>query len=168
LFGRLLQSANYIFGFHGARGLQNPHPLLVHFPIAFLTAAPIVYLLAWLKGDETWAWSGLWILALGTLGAAAAVWTGLGASDSVMIAPSVREHILIYHRALMMAAFGLSIIMSSWALIAPPLPRRWRGVFIAMLLVMAALISIGADFGGWMVYGYNAGGSLPQPIEFSS
>jgi hypothetical protein len=25
----------------------------------------------------------------------------------------------------------------------------------------------GADYGGWMVYRYNAGGSLPQPIEFS-
>jgi hypothetical protein len=36
-----------------------------------------------------------------------------------------------------------------------------------MLFVMAGLVVIGADFGGWMVYGYNAGGSLPQPIEFS-
>jgi hypothetical protein len=25
----------------------------------------------------------------------------------------------------------------------------------------------GADYGAWMVYSYNAGGSMPQPIEFS-
>ena len=107
------------------------------------------------------------MLALGTLGAAIAVWTGLRASEGVMIAPSVREHILVYHRAIMLIVFALSLALFLWALRARPMPRRGRGAFVALLLMMTVLIAIGADFGGWMVYSYNAGGSLPQPIEFS-
>jgi hypothetical protein len=37
-----------------------------------------------------------------------------------------------------------------------------------MLLVMVALIVKGADYGGRMVYDYNAGGNAcGQPIDFS-
>ena len=47
------------------------------------------------------------------------------------------------------------------------MPRRGRIAFVALMLLMASLIVKGADYGAWMVYGYNAGGMLPQPIEFS-
>lgn len=164
---RLLAGAKYLLGFHGASSLQNLHPLVIHFPIAFLTGAALIYLLAWIARREAWAWTGLWLLALGTLGAAIAVWTGLRATAGVMIAPSVRDHILVYHRAVMLIVFALSLALSLWALSARPMPRRGRSAFVLLLCLMTALVAIGADFGGWMVYGYNAGGSLPQPIEFS-
>jgi uncharacterized membrane protein len=163
----LFAEARYLLEFHGTNSLQNLHPLVIHFPIAFLTGASLLYVLAWIARREAWAWTGLWMLALGTLGAALAVWTGLRASVGVMIAPSVREHILVYHRTVMLIVFALSLALSLWALNARPMPQRGRGAFVALLLTMTALIVIGADFGGWMVYGYNAGGSLPQPIEFS-
>ncbi len=102
-----------------------------------------------------------------TLTAAVAVYTGLRADDGVMIAPSVREHILYYHKRYMLAVFTLSVVLSTWALIARPMPMRGRWAFLLLLLMLAGLITKGADYGGWMVYGYNAGGSLPQPIEFS-
>jgi uncharacterized membrane protein len=167
LLERLLAGAKYLFGFHGASGLQNLHPLVVHFPIAFLFGALLMYLLAWIARRETWAWTGLWMLTLGTVGAGVAVWTGLRASASVMIAPSVRDHILVYHRGLMLIVFALSLALCLWALSARPMPRRGRSVFVMLFCIMTLLLAIGADFGGWMVYGYNAGGSLPQPIEFS-
>jgi len=167
LLARLLNQADYLLAFHGLRSLQNYHPLFVHFPIAFLLGATLVYASAWVAGHETWAWTGLWMLLLGTLGGAASVWTGLGAWNSVMVAQSVRDHILVYHRALMLIVFALSLVLSVWALSARPMPRRGRIAFVALLFVTAALITIGADFGGRMVYSYNAGGSLLQPIEFS-
>jgi uncharacterized membrane protein len=163
----LFAGAHYLLGFHGAQSLQNLHPLVVHFPLAFLTGASLLYVLAWIARREAWAWTGLWMLALGTVGSALAVWTGLRASAGVMIAPSVREHILVYHRSVMLIVFALSLALSLWALSARPMPQRGRTAFVTLLLAMTALIAIGADFGGWMVYGYNAGGSLPQPIEFS-
>jgi hypothetical protein len=48
------------------------------------------------------------------------------------------------------------------------MPVRGRGAFLAMLVLVAALIAKGADYGGRMVYDYNAGGyACGQPIEFS-
>jgi hypothetical protein len=48
------------------------------------------------------------------------------------------------------------------------MPRVGRAGFLLLLLAMTAILVRGADYGGWMVFGYNAGGSLPQPVEFSS
>lgn len=151
----------------GEQGLQNIHPLLVHYPIAFLTGSILIYFLALIARRESLEWTGLWMLGLGALAAAAAVWTGLRAGDGVMVAPSVREHILEHHKHYMIAAFALSAVLAAWGAIARPMPRRGRAAFLALLLVMGAILIKGADYGGWMVYGYNAGGSLPQPIEFS-
>jgi uncharacterized membrane protein len=163
----LISAVEGQFGLPGARSLQNLHPLVIHYPVAFLTGAVLLYFIAWAMRRESWAWTGLWLLGLGTLAAAVAVYTGLRADDGVMIAPSVREHILYYHKRYMLAAFTLSVVLSTWALIAPPLPMRGRWAFLLLLLMLAGLITKGADYGGSMVYGYNAGGSLPQPIEFS-
>ena len=153
--------------FPGAERLQNIHPLIVHFPIAFLTASVPIYLLAWILRRELLESVGLWLLSLGTLGAAAAVYTGWVGSEGVMIAPSVREHILEYHKWLMLGVFCLSTVLTGWALLARPMPRKGRTLFVIGLMVMALILAKGADYGGWMVFGYNAGGSLPQPIEFS-
>jgi len=153
--------------FPGARGLQNLHPLVVHYPIAFLTVSVLIYFLAWILRNESLAVAGLWLLGLGTLGAAAAVATGLRGSQGVMVAPSVRQHILVYHQWSMLTVMAFSILLMGWAFIARPMPQKGRAYFLIGLLLMIAVLAKGADYGGWMVFGYNAGGSLPQPIEFS-
>src|ERR1700691_2741848 len=165
--GWMIARLRDLFSFPGARVLQNIHPLIVHYPVALLTAATLMYLMAWLAGREAWAWTGLWMLGLGTLAAAVAVWTGLRAGTGVMVAPAVREQILDQHRRVMLAVFALSLTLSAWAIIARPMPRRGRAGFVVLMIVMAILIARGADYGGWMVYGYNAGGSLPQPIDLA-
>lgn len=151
----------------GAAALQNLHPLIVHYPIAMLTGATAVYLAAAIARREQWAWLALWLLAFGALGATAAVWSGLRAGASVMVAPSVRAIILEHHEHLMIIAWVLSLLSLVWGVAGRPLPRRGGIGFLALLLMMSAILARGADYGGWMVYGYNAGGSLPQPIEFS-
>lgn len=77
--------------------LQNIHPLVVHFPIAFLTGAALLYVLSWIQRSASLASAGFYLLIAGTLAAAAAVGTGLYAEDGVMIARSVREHLLGIH-----------------------------------------------------------------------
>jgi uncharacterized membrane protein len=153
--------------FPGAAAAQNLHPLVVHFPIAFLTGAMLLYLAAWTTRHEDWGWPALWMLASGVLGGAAAIATGLRARDSVMVARSVRDHLLLQHEHAMIAAWTLSLISLAWALLARPMPRAGRIGFMFILLMMTLILAKGADYGGWMVFGYNAGGSLPQPIEFS-
>jgi uncharacterized membrane protein len=156
-----------IFRLPGLDALQNIHPLVVHFPIALLTIAALLYLVAWGWKRDSLAWPALWMLGLGAVGAALAAWTGLRADASVMVAQSIREHILIHHEQTMIAVLAMSVALTAWALLAPPMPRRGRLAFLALMVAMALLIVKGADYGAWMVYGYNAGGALPQPIEFS-
>jgi uncharacterized membrane protein len=156
-----------VMNWPGAAVLQNLHPLMVHYPIAMLTSATVVYLAAAIARRDRWAWLALWLLAFGALGATAAVWTGLRAGGAVMVAPAVRENILEHHEHLMITAWVLSLLALVWGVAGRPLPRRGGIGFLALLLMMSAVLARGADYGGWMVYGYNAGGSLPQPIEFS-
>jgi uncharacterized membrane protein len=164
----LLRAAAAEFSFPGAQHLQNIHPLVVHFPIALLFAAALIYWLGFLARRESWQWSGLWTLALGALGAAAAAATELYAAPGVMLAPSVKAALLAYHKRMMIGVAILSAALALWAIAARPMPVRGRGVFLAMLVLVAALIAKGADYGGRMVYDYNAGGyACGQPIEFS-
>ncbi len=159
--------ARELFQLRGLEAVQNLHPLVVHYPVALLTLAALLYVVAGTLKRDAWAWPALWMLAIGTLGAGIALWTGLRAGAGVMVAESVREHILVHHKQFMIAVFAMSVLLTAWALYAPPLPQRGRAVFLALMVVMAVVLMKGADYGAWMVYGYNAGGALPQPIEFS-
>ena len=152
----------------GVSHLQNLHPLFVHFPIAFLYGAAALYILASIRASETLKWSAFWMLMLGALGVAASVATGLYAEPGVMVAESVRDQLLKHHKHLMLTASAMTGVVTIWALAARPMPSRGRYVFLAALLAVMVLIAAGADFGGRMVYDYNAGGAAcPQPIDFS-
>jgi uncharacterized membrane protein len=152
----------------GVQHLQNIHPLIVHFPIALLPVAAVYYLIAGVTGKQSCGWTGLWLLGLGTLGAAAAVASGLYGAEGVMVAPSVREHLLVNHERIMLAVLGLSVVMLVWASLARPVPVRGGVIFLILLAILVASLTVGADFGVRMVYDYNAGGdACPQPIDFN-
>jgi uncharacterized membrane protein len=152
----------------GASHLQNVHPIVVHFPIAFLFGAALLYFLAAAFGTESLEWAALWSLVLGTLGAALSIATGLYAGEGVMIAESVRTALLDHHRNLMIATGVIAAALAIWALAARPMPARFRWAFLAGLLVMCAVLARGADYGGRLVFDYNAGGNAcGQPIDFT-
>lgn len=152
----------------GLDHVQNIHPLVVHFPIALLSAGVLLYFFALVAASEPLKWTALWVLALGALGAIVALATGLYIEDAVMVAPSVREALLHPHKRLMIASSAIAIALTGWAFVARPMPERGRYVFLIGLLAMLALIVKGADYGGRMVFDYNAGGNAcNQPIDFS-
>jgi uncharacterized membrane protein len=151
----------------GASQLQNYHPLLVHFPIAFIYGAALLYFLAWISASERLQWAALWMLLLGAVSAAAALTSGFYAAPGLMVSESVRNELLNHHKHLMVAASILISVLTIWALASRPMPAKGRYVFLAGLVLVLGLIAAGADLGGEMVYGYNAGGSAcPQPIDF--
>ena len=150
----------------GASQLQNYHPLIVHFPIAFIYGASLLYFLAWITASEKLQWSALWMLLLGALSAAVALISGFYAAPGLMVSQSVRDELLNHHKHLMVAASIVTGVLTTWALASRPMPTRGRYVFLAGLLAVMMLIAAGADLGGEMVYGYNAGGSAcAQPID---
>jgi uncharacterized membrane protein len=152
----------------GVQHLQNIHPLVVHFPIAFLVGAALFYFLSWILRNQTLATTAFLLLILGTLAAGAAVGTGLYGEEGVMVSRSVREHLLEAHENFMLGTLGLSIVLSIWALVARPFPKKRRWIFLLLFLVLLGIMTAGADYGARMVYDYNAGGSAcSQPIEFT-
>lgn len=121
-----------------------------------MLGAALFYTLTVVFRKEQLATTGFWLLLLGTLSAVAAVGTGLYAEPGVMISRSVREHL------------WLSIGLTIWAIAARPFPKKGRPLFLLLFLVTLAIMAKGADYGGRMVFDYNAGGSAcPQPIEFT-
>jgi uncharacterized membrane protein len=152
----------------GVQHLQNIHPLVVHFPIAFLAGAALFYFLSWVLRNETFATTAFLLLILGTLAAGAAVATGLYGGEGVMVSRSVRENLLERHEALMLATLGVSFGLAIWAVVAKPFPKKKRLLFLFVLLVLLGIMTIGADYGARMVYDYNAGGdACSQPIDFT-
>jgi uncharacterized membrane protein len=151
----------------GASQLQNYHPLIVHFPIAFIYGAALMYFLASILASENLKWTALWMLAFGALGAAAAVLSGFYAAPGLMVSESVRDELLRHHKQLMVAASVITGALTLWAIATRPMPTRGRYVFLAGLIAVLCLITAGADLGGEMVFSYNAGGSAcAQPIDF--
>jgi len=154
--------------FPGVQHLQNVHPLVVHFPIAFLVGAALFYVLAWVLRKDSLAITAFSVLILAAISAAAAVGTGLYAEEGVMIARSVRAQLLEHHEELMIIALCLSIGLTVWAALARPFPKRGRLIFMLIFLGLLVVMSFGADYGARMVYDYNAGGNAcSQPIEFT-
>jgi uncharacterized membrane protein len=152
----------------GVQHLQNIHPLVVHFPIAFLVGAALFYFLSWILRNQAFATTAFLLLILGTFAAGAAVGTGLYGEEGVMVSRSVREHLLEVHEELMLVTLGLSTLLTAWAVIARPFPKKTRYLFLFLLLVLLGIMTVGTDYGARMVYDYNAGGNAcSQPIEFN-
>ena len=151
----------------GASELQNYHPLVVHFPIAFIFGAALLYFLAWIFASDGLQWTALWMLALGAVGAAVALVSGFYAAPGLMVSQSVRNELLEHHKHLMVAASIVAGALTIWALATRPMPSRFRFAFLLGLFLVVCLIAAGADLGGEMVFGYNAGGSAcDQPIDY--
>jgi uncharacterized membrane protein len=151
----------------GLQHLQNVHPLVVHFPIAFLMGAALFYFLALIFRKDTLATTAFLLLILGAFSACVAAGSGLYAEEGVMVSLSVREYLLEHHEQLMLATTGLSIALTIWAVIARPFPKKKRALFVLVFIIMLGIMTWGADYGARMVYDYNAGGNAcSQPIEF--
>ena len=137
--------------------MPNIHPLIVHFPIALLTASLVFELLgvALKRADlERTAW---WLLLAGCVGLGGAVATGLLAEKGVMIPAEVSSQFETHQEMAFLAATVYAIIILWRISNKTLLPQRMRSMYF--LLTVAALVAIwvGAWFGREMVYGSGVG-----------
>lgn len=139
----------------GLAAMVNVHPLAVHFPIALLTCFFVLDLAAAFarKGDNLRI-AASWLLYLGTLGACAAVATGLWAEATVPHSEEVHR-IIENHEKIGFAVLSISIVLSVWRLAnRGSFSPVGRFVHLILALVMVAVMALGADLGGLMVYRY--------------
>jgi uncharacterized membrane protein len=140
--------------------MQNIHPLIVHFPIALFFTAFLFDMLGWLLKKAELNKAAKWNLWVGTVGAAAAVGTGLWAESMVEHSGEVHQ-IIENHETLGFVVLGISILLSVWRGFKDvTFSQRSLFIFLSLVIIMLATISVGAYLGGRMVYEYGVGGKI--------
>jgi uncharacterized membrane protein len=138
----------------GMRGMLNWHPLFVHFPIAMWVGALIFEAMAVLRSSEDWHKTAARLLYLGTLCGLAAAGTGLLAEESVPEAGPAHDAFEI-HETLMYITMSVAVGLCGVAFFKRNnFSAGMRKIFLAGLLVLAGLMTAGADRGAQLVYQY--------------
>lgn len=134
----------------GISNLANIHPLLVHFPIAFLSLFIAIDLIGTAtKKSDLRKFAGN-LLYLGTSFAVLTVWAGFHAAETVPHGHNVHE-IMERHEHLGISILGLSLALSAWRLRRPV---EGFGIYNVLSIILAGVLIFGADLGGLMVYKY--------------
>ncbi len=132
----------------GIASLANIHPLLVHFPIAFLSLFVAIDLIGTAtKKSELRKFAG-GLLYLGTVFAGLTVWAGLHAAETVPHGHNVHD-IMERHEQLGISILALSLALTTWRLRRPV--EGW-GIYNFLTVILAGVLIAGADLGGLMVY----------------
>ncbi len=152
--------------FPGIHGMDNIHPLFVHFPIALLFGFLCIELVAALFNKQAWRTVASFFLYLGTLSALVTVFFGLEAAKTVAHTEAVHE-IMVQHQYYGITVAVLSVVLSFWRWFV----RASFGVIGSTLHILLAFITcfilfLGADLGGLMVYQYGVGvGAAEKPTH---
>jgi len=129
------------------------HPILVDFPIAFLSAALLTDLIYWRTGTPLWANFSFWLLLAGFVSGILAAAIGLIDFLTIKKVRDTRSgwiHFLSNDAALILTFFNL----------VPRLSNR-EGLILftglALSALAAALLTIGGFYGGELVFGFRIG-----------
>ena len=138
--------------------IESIHPLVVHFPIALLLVAVGFDLAAMMGQWPALHRVALWNLGLGALGAGAAVWTGLEASEAAKHTFDIYK-VMQLHRKLGISTLILSGLLLVWRLFTcDRFTLRARLLMLPLMLAMVGTVSYGAYLGGRLVYEFGAAG----------
>jgi uncharacterized membrane protein len=139
----------------GLRAALNYHPILVHFPIVLWLAALLFQLLAVVRASDEMQRTAARMLYLGTLAAVVTILSGWAAENS--IPPGEAQRALGVHETLMLVTSSLALALCLFAFFARKnFTAQLRKVMLAGLVILAVLLTIGADRGAQLVYGYGA------------
>ena len=139
----------------GLKAVLNYHPLFVHFPIVLWLLALLFESLAVRRGSDDMQRTASRMLYLGTLAAIVTVMTGLAAQKSVP--PGDAQRVVGIHEALMLVSTSLALALCIFAwTMRKSFTLQLRKMMLLGLLVLAILLTLGADRGAQLVYGYGA------------
>jgi len=149
----------------GIAGMDNIHPLLVHFPIAFLSAFFALDLVGTLAKKPQWRNVATWLLYFGTVAALFTVIAGLIAASSVAHVGNVHD-IMERHEQIGISVLSTAILLSVWRIKSGVLLRGGANNFFLLLsALLCLLMMLGADLGGLMVYQYGVAVKAVQAPE---
>ncbi len=136
------------------------HPMLVHFPIALLSAAVLFDLLGGKWRPEDCRTASLYTLVLGFAGAGVSVISG-GMAEDAAEHSGVPERAIELHEALGFATFWifaglLGLRLAAWL----GWIREQRMVALLLGIAGVVVMLVASYYGGSLVYDYGAGVSV--------
>lgn len=141
------------------------HPKLVHFTVALLITGLLFEIVRLVTRRETFAEVAGWNVILGGLAAVVTFATGLLAEDAVVI-PGAAGGIFERHEAFGYVTMILAVVLLVWRVVPGDWYRRFRALYLIVLLAAVVSLSFGAYFGGRLVYDYGVGvEKTPGAIE---
>lgn len=151
--------------FEGFRSVANVHPLFVHFPIALLLSSVALFFAGTFINRNELLTVAKWDLILGSFSGVVTVITGFIAAGTLPHNEDIHQAMLT-HMKIMVVVVLLSLSLSGYILYLKDLLAIKKNVtFRVGLILMAALLTIGADYGGKMVFKYGAGTELFQKLN---
>jgi len=149
----------------GLAGMDNIHPLLVHFPIALLSCFFILEVLGFILKKPCWREAASYFLYLGALGTVITVIAGFQAAYTVIHSETV-HHIMLRHQHFGVTVLTLAVILSIWRLKSGVTLKGGKQYFFLLLSgLMCLLMVLGADLGGHMVYNYGTAVNAVQSTD---
>lgn len=150
--------------FPGIAAMDNIHPMLVHFPIAFLSAFFAADLAGALRKKTEWRSVAACFLYLGTVAAVFTVIAGFIAASSVEHGGNVHA-IMETHEHFGIAVLALATVLSIWRLKSGSIIQGGANtLFLMLAAILCVAMALGADLGGLMVYKYGvAVEAVPVP-----
>jgi uncharacterized membrane protein len=148
----------------GISAMDNIHPMLVHFPIAFLLGFFALDVIGTFTQKPQWRNTASWFLFMGTIAAAFTVMAGFIAAATVPHGADAHE-IMERHEHFGISVLSLAALLSLWRLKSGgTMTGGLNGLFLALAGLLCLLMSLGADLGGLMVYKYGvAVQAVPVP-----
>jgi uncharacterized membrane protein len=138
----------------GISSMENIHPLLVHFPIAFLSTFFVLDVAGTLAKKQHWRNVAGCLLYLGAVAAIFTVTAGFIAAGSVPHGADVHA-IMERHEHLGISVLTLAALLSVWRMGSGGVIRGGANSFFLILAgLLCVLMALGADLGGLMVYKY--------------
>ena len=143
--------------FPGLAAMPNFHPLIVHFPIAFLTTFFFLDVAGTLTRHENWRRIASVLLYFGVIGVICTVAAGIHAATTISHGEAAHKVMETHEQLGLIVAF-LSITLAVWRIIVGE-NLKWfaNTIHLGLAALILLVMFMGADLGGLLVYEYGVG-----------
>ncbi len=141
----------------GLAAMPNIHPLIVHFPIAFLSAFFFLDVLGSLTRNDNWRRIASVLLYFGVVAVLCAVAAGFQAAETIPHGDTVHK-IMEKHEHLGLIVAFLTVMLAVWRIIVGEKLKRFANfLHLGLAALILVVMTMGVDLGGLMVYKYGVG-----------
>lgn len=145
---------------------MNPHPAIVHFPIALLVASFAFDLLGFVAKSDSLRLSGRYCLILAVIGAAAGYWSGLQAAVEARGIPEIGDYLTAHRNAgAVTLLLGAALLVVRIVVIVLYKPNRLAMIVYLFVALVAVVSVLRAGYtGAELVQRFGAG---VEPVQRS-